>query len=221
MAIKVVKAAEIVDGYIVPISKPYGEVAAVLTNLEYKGEVDVGPSWVMELVIGEGVAARNITVDMGALVSGTQYTQSLSTPIFIKQPETAPPCSRELLLFRDRFFMSERLTRSTSEREEVVLRAKRIAYEEEGEMAALRSYVSNVEAAFEYQRSGPKREPIPDDVKLLVWSRDGGACVRCQSKEKIHFDHVIPVVKGGSNDAANVQLLCQICNLKKSDRIAF
>jgi 5-methylcytosine-specific restriction endonuclease McrA len=78
-----------------------------------------------------------------------------------------------------------------------------------------------MEAAIAFQQSGPKREVIPDDVKLLVWSRDGGACTRCGAKQQLHFDHVIPVAKGGSNVPVNIQLLCQPCNLRKSDKIAF
>jgi hypothetical protein len=88
--------------------------------------------------------------------------------------------------------------------EEVTLRAKKNVYDEDGEISSLRSFVSNIEAAIEYQQAGYKREPIPDDVKLLVWSRDGGACTRCGSKERLHFDHIIPVAKGGSSDATNI-----------------
>ncbi|MDQ2762007.1 MAG: HNH endonuclease [Pseudomonadota bacterium] len=107
------------------------------------------------------------------------------------------------------------------DREQARLRAKKLVYDEEGELTSIRAAVSNMEAAIEFQRTGPRREPIPDDVKMLVWSRDGGSCVRCGSTERLHFDHVIPVAKGGSNEGANIQLLCQPCNLKKSDKIAF
>ena len=43
--------------------------------------------------------------------------------------------------------------------------------------------------------------------------------MRCGSKDKLHFDHIIPVSKGGSNTEANIQILCGACNLKKSDKI--
>jgi len=52
--------------------------------------------------------------------------------------------------------------------------------------------VANLEAAIEYSKSGPKREANPEGVKLVVWTRDGGACVRCGSKQNLHFDHIIP-----------------------------
>src|SRR5665213_1964704 len=107
------------------------------------------------------------------------------------------------------------------ERDEIALRVKKAVYQQDNELNAIKSYVSNVEAAVEFQKNGPVRDAIPDDVKLLVWSRDGGACKRCGSREKLHFDHVIPVAKGGSNIADNIQILCETCNLRKSDKIAF
>lgn len=59
------------------------------------------------------------------------------------------------------------------------------------------------------------RQPIPDDVQLFVWRRDGGRCVKCGSQESLEFDHIIPVSKGGSNTARNLQLLCERCNRSK------
>ena len=59
------------------------------------------------------------------------------------------------------------------------------------------------------------RESIPDDVKLFVWQRDGGKCVKCGIQQNLEFDHIIPVAKGGSNTARNIQLLCETCNRSK------
>jgi hypothetical protein len=115
--------------------------------------------------------------------------------------------------------MPERPPQNAVEREEVVLRVKKIVYEEDAELSSLRTAVANLEAAIEFQKLGPKREPIPEDVKIVVWARDGGACTRCGSKQELHFDHIIPVVKGGGNSEANIQILCQSCNLRKSDKI--
>jgi len=63
------------------------------------------------------------------------------------------------------------------------------------------------------------REAIPDDVKLVVWKRDGGKCVQCGSRSNLEYDHVIPVAKGGSNTARNIQLLCESCNRAKGANI--
>ena len=60
---------------------------------------------------------------------------------------------------------------------------------------------------------------IPKSVKLEVWRRDEGSCVECGSKEKLEYDHIIPVSKGGSNTSRNVQLLCETCNRKKSANV--
>jgi hypothetical protein len=63
------------------------------------------------------------------------------------------------------------------------------------------------------------RTPIPDDVKVFVWRRDRGRCVRCQSQTRLEYDHVIPVVMGGSNTARNIQLLCERCNREKGGHL--
>jgi hypothetical protein len=63
------------------------------------------------------------------------------------------------------------------------------------------------------------RTPVPEAVRTEVWRRDGGACVECGSKQNLQFDHIIPVSRGGATSARNLQLLCQNCNQKKSDRI--
>jgi len=61
---------------------------------------------------------------------------------------------------------------------------------------------------------------IPTSVKLEVWKRDGGKCVMCGATDELHFDHIIPVAKGGTSlSADNIQLLCARHNLEKRDRI--
>ncbi len=59
------------------------------------------------------------------------------------------------------------------------------------------------------------RRPIPDNVKMFVWQRDGGRCVKCGSQLNLEFEHIIPIAKGGSNTARNLQLLCENCNRLK------
>ena len=77
-------------------------------------------------------------------------------------------------------------------------------------------------AVFGPKSSSPSRErqPIPNDVRVFVWQRDGGRCVKCGSQENLEYDHIIPVSKGGSNTARNIQLLCEKCNRSKSVNIA-
>ncbi len=63
------------------------------------------------------------------------------------------------------------------------------------------------------------RPPIPESVRIFVWRRDQGKCVQCGSNERLEFDHIIPVIEGGSSTERNVQLLCEPCNRRKSDSI--
>ena len=60
-----------------------------------------------------------------------------------------------------------------------------------------------------------KRDRIPEGVQMFVWQRDRGQCVQCGGREKLEFDHIIPVVEGGSSTERNIQLLCEACNRKK------
>jgi len=133
-----------------------------------------------------------------------------------QRPPTWPP--PWLWLYRSALYVTDREPRS-SEMVQCALLIKALAFREDESFRRLREEVANYEAVEKVVREGPTRQTIPDDVKLLVWARDGGSCVRCGSKLKLHFDHVIPFSQGGADTADNLQLLCQTCNLSKSDRI--
>jgi Holliday junction resolvasome RuvABC ATP-dependent DNA helicase subunit len=66
------------------------------------------------------------------------------------------------------------------------------------------------------QAANENRDAIPSEVRREVWRRDSGKCVKCGSRERLEFDHIIPVIKGGSNTARNIELLCEICNRTKA-----
>lgn len=53
--------------------------------------------------------------------------------------------------------------------------------------------------------------------KRLVIERDG-KCAQCGSTENLTIDHIVPLVKGGTNAPLNLQTLCKKCNFKKADR---
>lgn len=55
-----------------------------------------------------------------------------------------------------------------------------------------------------------KQEPIPMEVKHLVYRRDENSCVVCGSSEGLDFIYIIPVAKGGTDTPENVRLLCPI-----------
>lgn len=69
------------------------------------------------------------------------------------------------------------------------------------------------------ETTSDKRERIPERVRIEVWRRDGGKCAKCGSREKLEYDHIVPISRGGSNTARNIELLCQKCNREKHDNI--
>jgi 5-methylcytosine-specific restriction endonuclease McrA len=87
-------------------------------------------------------------------------------------------------------------------------------------------YFCSTSCKSKFKRNNPKlfhegyeRHSIPSELRKIVYKRDGGKCKRCGSDQDIHYDHIIPVSKGGSTSENNLELLCQTCNLSKSDRI--
>lgn len=68
------------------------------------------------------------------------------------------------------------------------------------------------EQGFEWELGLRMAEPIPEDVKRLVFERDGGRCLGCRSDELIQYDHVVPSSMGGDNEPDNIRLLCAECN---------
>jgi hypothetical protein len=64
------------------------------------------------------------------------------------------------------------------------------------------------------------RRNIPKTIKIAVWERDRGKCVMCGRTDKLHFDHIVPVSRGGASSTAdNIQLLCARHNLSKGARL--
>lgn len=70
---------------------------------------------------------------------------------------------------------------------------------------------------------------IPKWLENGVLYRDRATCQQCgadlsnsyriMENGQLHFDHIIPLEKGGTNDATNFQLLCSKCNLTKNDTL--
>lgn len=56
----------------------------------------------------------------------------------------------------------------------------------------------------------------------LIWRRDGGICHICGglvAPDDVHFDHVIPLSKGGSHTYDNIKVAHSTCNMKKGAKL--
>jgi hypothetical protein len=69
------------------------------------------------------------------------------------------------------------------------------------------------------EHSSSRSRYVSSKVRQAVFARDQGKCAICLSQVDIEYDHIIPFEKGGSNSEKNIQLLCKICNRKKSNKI--
>jgi 5-methylcytosine-specific restriction endonuclease McrA len=70
------------------------------------------------------------------------------------------------------------------------------------------------------------RNPVPQPTRDAVFARDHGRCTfvgsdgkRCDETIRLHVDHIKPVARGGSNDIANLRLLCARHNQLQAERI--
>jgi 5-methylcytosine-specific restriction endonuclease McrA len=69
-----------------------------------------------------------------------------------------------------------------------------------------------------------QREPIPVGIRYQVLRERDSTCDTCSRNPKrnlgtvLEIDHIVPVSKGGTNDASNLQLLCQSCNRGKGNK---
>jgi hypothetical protein len=232
MPIRVSKVYVCVDGvFVADGPKPNtddggrGLVLGTLTSMNEHPRQD-GPAWSIELTAGKGAAARTIPLPLERFLSADEHRQSFDSPLCTERLATNPKRdegsptvpTRRIWLYRDAFYVTDRSPKA-SELDEVTLRIKALYFQDDLALKRLREQVANFEAIGRVSGDKAGRQSIPDDVKLLVWSRDGAACVRCRATVDLHFDHIIPLSRGGGDHAENIQLLCRSCNLSKGSRL--
>ena len=61
----------------------------------------------------------------------------------------------------------------------------------------------------------------PKGVKQQLMRRQDNTCVYCGHRRiarSLDIDHIVPAVRGGSNDISNLQVICSPCNQRKGDQ---
>jgi hypothetical protein len=168
-------------------------------KVNLKGRIEQGADGVYQLPItlGEGLSARVVHIPLEGYDPNGSEPQPLSPFNYWAYRGVAVNVDGGADLSLD----------------EVKLRIKHAVLRHDKSLERMRR---EVEALENVERvDAARRERIPDSVRLFVWQRDQGKCVKCGSAEKLEFDHIIPVIKGGSNTERNLQLLCERCNRSK------
>ena len=66
----------------------------------------------------------------------------------------------------------------------------------------------------------PKRKnTVLDIVRAFVYDRDGMVCRYCGDEDgPFHLDHVLPLARGGDDEATNLTVACARCNCSKGQK---
>ncbi len=79
------------------------------------------------------------------------------------------------------------------------------------------------QSGVEQQKVSSKRTPrnINWRLRAMVLMKDGARCKLCgatpQDGAKLHVDHIVPWANGGETVFENLQILCEKCNIGKSN----
>lgn len=70
---------------------------------------------------------------------------------------------------------------------------------------------------WDQNRRGRKTGRLPKGTVARLLIEQGWQCVYCKTwLAKYHVDHIVPLSRGGTHTADNVQILCPSCNVRKS-----
>lgn len=78
----------------------------------------------------------------------------------------------------------------------------------------------------EMRRNARKRATTTEPVDYdRIWRESRGVCGICKHDiliyDQIHFDHIVPLARGGTHTRDNIQVAHAVCNLKKQDKLTY
>jgi hypothetical protein len=164
---------------------------------------DDSGGYTIPIVIGKGPSSRKVEINFDP----KEREAGLTKPISLSEMH------QNWWLFKDNVLFIDGVLNTLDDEE--TLKVKHFVLKEE----KILERISKEVEAFERMSETARREKISDSVKLFVWQRDQGKCVICGNKEKLEFDHIIPVIEGGANTERNIQILCENCNRSKGRKI--
>lgn len=65
-----------------------------------------------------------------------------------------------------------------------------------------------------------KRKQFSSSERTIIYNKNKGRCAICGKfipYDNFTIDHIIPLVKGGTNELSNLQPACNVCNFIKQD----
>lgn len=83
-----------------------------------------------------------------------------------------------------------------------------------------------LEVAMAHKRRALQRAATINLSHIQEWmnyvkSKDSAVCYYCQqqiAREQIHFDHIVPLSRGGAHSVENLCVACASCNLSKNSK---
>lgn len=58
---------------------------------------------------------------------------------------------------------------------------------------------------------------VSEEIRRIVFDRDGHRCAYCGATESLEVDHIVPASCGGASTERNLVVACSNCNMSKSD----